>query len=139
MGTVLLLNTNDTSVVNNNQQIQAREICIAGLDVMYAHMEKSPNDYSTALANGTFSLEVKIPYKVYADSASNTYLDSTDEFSNTPVIISVEPDPVQPTDGTTKLIATAKTDYALTGTQVKLEILYLYKNGSYVFERRFIN
>ncbi len=139
MGTVLVLNTNDTSVVNNNQQIQAREICIAGLDIMYDHLETTPNDYSTVLSTGTFSLNVDIPYKVYANNTGSTYLDSTEEFTFAPVTINVEPAPVQPTNGTTKLIATAKTDYALTDTQVKLEILYSYSNGVYKFKKRFIN
>ncbi len=139
-----MLDTNDTSVVNNNQQIQAREICVAGLEVMFDHMENQPDDYIYALSdpeNINFTLTVNIPFALYPKGETNTYLDENAEFSDVPVTINVVKADTQPTDiSLTKLIATATTDYALTDTQVKLEILYTNIGGKYEFHKgRFIN
>ncbi len=148
MGTVLLLNTNDTNVVNNNQQIQAREICIAGLDVMFDHMKNAPSDYTTVLTKDIedihFTMNVNIPFAVYADT-TNFYLDGTDQFTDANVKIDVVADTTQTSNsniaaGTIKLIATATTEYALTDTQVKLEVFYKPTSVTNKFEKgRFIN
>ncbi len=141
-GTVMLLNTNDTGVVTNNQQIQAREICIAGLDVMFDHMETKPSDYAYAITNPDtdgnihFSLSVNIPFAVYGEDVTDTYLNDTNNFTDSIVDIDV----VNAPDEDGKLIATAHTDYALTDTQVKLEILYTNIDGEYKFYKgRYIN
>ncbi len=138
-GTVMLLDTSDTGVVNNNQQIQAREICIAALEVMFDHMENAPSDYEYALSdpeNINFTAQVNIPFAVYGKDETNTYLNDNDYFTDTIVDITVVGDPEK--DG--QLIATAHTDYALTDTEVKLEILYNYSDGTYKFQKgRFLN
>lgn len=117
IASVLLFNTSNKNIYINNKQLQARQICIAGLNVFMEHLNKEPKVYSSLLIPDTnFSLTVDIPYK-YAKSDTKNF---NDEFKIAKVNIDVTKD----TSEKNKLVATATTEYDNLETSISLEIFY---------------
>ncbi len=135
--TVLSFDTSSDESNENNQQIQAREICIAGLEIMIDHMTKTPADYAPLITSATkpedikFSTEVKVPFITYNPDGS---------ILDTEVAVSIEVVGKTLEDSTSILVATATTDYALVEKSVDLEILYGVTSFGVAFKRgNFIN
>lgn len=127
---VILLNTSHRNIVINNNQIQSREICKAGLSVFMEHLEKQPNDYISLLNLDNdnkidFNVTVEIPYRAYVK-------DNTSE-NVTYNIADVNINIIEDLSKENKLIATATTNYNSVSTTLKLEIFYDVVESNCIF------